>query len=300
MLVCLDFSISAHPHQTTTHTDHLSGAYSTDSGKGWRLLATCVPGASQHTSGGLVAIDASGKHIVWTSPVAPASTGPYTSSDWGATWTAPTGLTVSNTNPLAAGGRLTGQYGVASDKVQAATFYTFAGGKFYISTDGGASYTVSTASGLPANTNITAQPVVGFKSAGEIWLPLDSYGLYHSSDFGTSWKMLGGAHSNITVSVSSYLTVGAGPGPGPHNYALYVWGTVTTGGVEGLYRSDDNGATWQRINDDAHQYGGPTLIQGDSRVYGRVYIGTFGRGAVWAEIAEGVIGTGVVPGTWGL
>jgi oligoxyloglucan reducing-end-specific cellobiohydrolase len=45
--------------------------------------------------------------------------------------------------------------------------------------------------------------------------------------------------------------------------------------------------TWVRINDDAHQYGGAAIIQGDPRVYGRVYMGMFGRGIIYADIAGG-------------
>lgn len=31
--------------------------------------------------------------------------------------------------------------------------------------------------------------------------------------------------------------------------------------VWGMYRSDDAGVTWQRFNDDAHQYGGMLVAQ---------------------------------------
>jgi hypothetical protein len=46
--------------------------------------------------------------------------------------------------------------------------------------------------------------------------------------------------------------------------------------------SKDQGATWQRINDDAHQYGSINYaITGDMRQYGIVFVGTNGRGIVY-------------------
>nr|AIA89109.1 CAZy families CBM3/CBM2/GH74 protein [uncultured Acidothermus sp.] len=41
--------------------------------------------------------------------------------------------------------------------------------------------------------------------------------------------------------------------PGASYKAVYIAGVVD--GVSGAYRSDDGGANWIRINDDAHQYG---------------------------------------------
>ena len=54
----------------------------------------------------------------------------------------------------------------------------------------------------------------------------------------------------------------------------------------GIYRSDDAGASWVRIDDDMHQYGGPTLIGAGSRVSGRVFLGMNGRGIIYGEIAR--------------
>src|SRR5436309_14600727 len=66
--------------------------------------------------------------------------------------------------------------------------------------------------------------------------------------------------------------------------ALYALATVD--GVRGVFRSDDAGATWIRINDDQHQYGITNQpITGDPRIYGRVYFGTNGRGAIYGDIA---------------
>ena len=68
--------------------------------------------------------------------------------------------------------------------------------------------------------------------------------------------------------------------------AVYIWGTVD--GLRGIWRSLDEGRNWVRINDDAHQYGGPgdgRFIVGDMNVFGRVYMSTAGRGIVYGEIA---------------
>src|SRR5262249_36196542 len=73
-------------------------------------------------------------------------------------------------------------------------------------------------------------------------------------------------------------TIGFGmPAPGQTYVALYA--SAQVGGVRGLFRSDDAGATWVRINDDAHQYASTSAaITGDPRVFGRVYVSKNGRG----------------------
>ncbi|HYN97111.1 MAG TPA: carbohydrate-binding protein [Pilimelia sp.] len=241
-----------------------NGAYSGDQGRTWRKFATCVPGAGPTSgSGGSVAVDASGEHVVWNPPS--GSGGPRASRDRGVTWVAPTGLT--------------GRTGVAADRVQPATFYAYAGGVFYTSTDGGRTYSARPGleTGLPAGT---VRPVVNFGAAGEVWLPLGGNGLWHSTDFGATWRRAGPAGLVVT-----HFSVGRAA-PGASTPALFLWGAPPLG-VTGLYRSDDGGATWLRINDDQHQYGGPTVIQADPRVYGRVYFGMNGRGIVYGEPATG-------------
>jgi hypothetical protein len=64
---------------------------------------------------------------------------------------------------------------------------------------------------------------------------------------------------------------------------VFIWGTVA-GGKRGLYRSTDQGANWIRINDDAHQFGGPgngQFVVGDMNIEGVVYMSTVGRGIVY-------------------
>jgi hypothetical protein len=54
-------------------------------------------------------------------------------------------------------------------------------------------------------------------------------------------------------------------------------------GVSGVYRSEDQGATWQRIDDLQHQFGYINYLTGDPRLYGRVYLGSGGRGILYGD-----------------
>ena len=75
-----------------------------------------------------------------------------------------------------------------------------------------------------------------------------------------------------------FVTVGLGKAaPGAGAPAIYAFGVKPTFG--GIYRSIDGGVTWARINDDSHQWGlRYRVMTGDPRIFGRVYVGTDGRG----------------------
>ena len=66
------------------------------------------------------------------------------------------------------------------------------------------------------------------------------------------------------------------------NYpAIYLIGTIN--GQRGVFRSDDIAKSWVQINDNEHQWGLLLHITGDPKKYGRVYIGTHGRGAIYGD-----------------
>ncbi|HEY8917246.1 MAG TPA: T9SS type A sorting domain-containing protein, partial [Chitinophaga sp.] len=72
----------------------------------------------------------------------------------------------------------------------------------------------------------------------------------------------------------------------------------------GLFRSTDQGATWTRLNDDAHEFAGAPLLVGDMNVAGRVYMSAGGgRGLIYWEPAA-CTPTAITPyvninnGTW--
>jgi oligoxyloglucan reducing-end-specific cellobiohydrolase len=232
------------------------GGISQDGGTTWQPFAACAPGAATG-NGGAIAVDAAGSALVWT-----ASGAASYSSDGGATWTAVSGLPA--------------KFAVSSDKVTPGLFYAYGGGAFY----SGATSFQKVSGSLPqsgtCNGSGCGVPVVNFARAGDVWLPLGSNGLFHSTDGGVTWKQMSG------VTWANSVAVGAGG-------AVFLYGYAGPANAMAIYRSDDGGATWLRINDDAHQYGGPTLIQADSRVWGRVFLGMNGRGIIYGE-------TGMVPG----
>ncbi|RZM25724.1 MAG: hypothetical protein EOP67_44390 [Sphingomonas sp.] len=101
--------------------------------------------------------------------------------------------------------------------------------------------------------------------------------LYRSSDAGERWTK---AESDLAVDL-----YGLGrAAPGSRYPAVYAIGRKD--GVQAVWRSIDGAVHWQRINDDRHQWGLRfRVISGDPKTYGRVYIGTDGRGIVYGDPA---------------
>ncbi|PZF86806.1 WD40/YVTN/BNR-like repeat-containing protein, partial [Micromonospora endophytica] len=231
-------------------------AFSTDGGANW--FQGTEPGGINN--GGTVAAAADGSRFVW----APGDAGQQVvrSVGFGNSWTASTGIPA---NAI-----------VESDRVNPNRFYGFSGGRFYRSTDGGASFTASAATGLPSTGEVRFKALPGRE--GEIWLAGEG-GLWRSTDAGTTFTRSAG--------VSTAGNIGFGrAAPGQTYPALFLYGTV--GGQHGVHRSDDVGASWVRINDDQHQYGNAgDALTGDPRVYGRVYLGTNGRGILVADRVGG-------------
>ena len=58
--------------------------------------------------------------------------------------------------------------------------------------------------------------------------------------------------------------------------------------LHGILRSDYWSRTWTRINDDRHQWSLASRVAGDPKLYGRVYVGTFGRGILYGDPARKV------------
>jgi hypothetical protein len=173
---------------------------------------------------------------------------------------------------------------ICSDRVNGKIFYGYLGDTFYRSTDTGVSFT-KMYTGLPeieAGYAKNIKAVAGHE--GDVWLAANKGGLYHTEDGGESFTQIKG--------VDMANTIGFGKAADGFDYpALYITGKI--GDIYGIFRSDDKGENWVRINDDDNQFGTINFcITGDPRIYGRVYVCTNGYGIVYGDI-DGNSGTPV-------
>jgi photosystem II stability/assembly factor-like uncharacterized protein len=251
--------------RTGWHDKGQWGAFSLDGGKTWKPFASMPKGKGA----GSIAVSADGAAFVW----APLEGPVVYSKDRGATWTLSEGLPNAEVSPDWA----PVPFRPAADRVNPNKFYVLdsKGGQAYRSEDGGAHFTASP-SGLPNLSDYqfgsgSAQATPGIE--GDVWLT-NLKELNHSTNSGKTYDSVAG------VTEANALGFGK-PADGKKYPALYLIGKIND--TRGFFRSDDAGATWVRINDDRHQYGFCGVITGDPRVYGRVYVGTGGRGIVYGE-----------------
>ncbi|HSE43822.1 MAG TPA: xyloglucanase, partial [Gemmatimonadales bacterium] len=242
------------------------GAVSSDGGISWTQFGSEPAGSN---GSGITAISADGAAILW----AARDARPARSTDHGATWVQIKGLP----DPVKVPDWANIGLRLASDRVNPNRFYAFdlLAGRAYVSKDGGANFEFTTGvlTALPEYNLVVGsmQAVPGLE--GHVWVTAGKE-LFFSTD--------GAQTFSEAPNVEESYAVGFGlAAPGKPYPTLYLSGKVS--GVSGFFRSDDQGANFARINDDAHQYGGSNLIIGDPRVHGRVYIAPGGRGILYGE-----------------
>jgi xyloglucan-specific exo-beta-1,4-glucanase len=247
--------------------------YSTDTAKTWTQLPTPKVGK------GYTVLNADGSVILHRAEVGNTV---YRSADKGVTWTTVNGLDGQSSTCR-----------IIPDPVDKNIFYILdQQGWFMVSSDGGANFTKQSRinddqQGLYQNSTSMMRTVPGKK--GHLLIPLDQNQLWQPGGYSRNGLALTEDGGNTFVrfpAVNVCVSVGLGKAaPGKDYYAIYIWGAANNGPI-GIYRSIDKGDTWERINDDRHQFGGPgngNFVVGDFNVYGRVYMSTVGRGLIYGE-----------------
>lgn len=238
-----------------------SVASSSDGGETWSPvtpnISYIVPpvGDEEIAEGGVVAVSADGKSFVWAPDNYRVVS--YVNGGWNVVDSLPKNAYI------------------CSDRVNPNIFYAYAEDTFYVSTDGGLTFTAKEKiKNGPEVSKIKAVP----GEEGHVWVPGSTTGLWYTTDGGDSFTKVDGIKRSDVV--------GFGKAKEGADY-LAIYAVCEIEGVNGVYRSDDMAKSWIRVNDDEHQYGSINYaITGDLRVYGRVFVGTNGRGVVYGELID--------------
>ncbi len=201
------------------------------------------------------------------------------SDDFGASWR------ISQYNGSDLEGVGSGFSILDGDKVDGDVFYLYnpINGQVYTSTDGGANFTMA-ASSLIAGADCSAgtqyRPMIKAKpgTRGEVWIS-NSRGLYKSTDLGVTW-----AKVSTDATVNQVKGFSFGKGAASETPAVFVVGSVE--GTFGVFRSDDNGQSWVKINDEISCKITVAAVEADMQNFGRVYVGAAGRGIYCFDVAK--------------
>ena len=184
------------------------------------------------------------------------------STDGGKSWKACAGWPADAGRPLQP----------IADKATDGLFYVLdrSASSVLASSDGGARFDVLIDNLPTLGPGQNAQLAVVPGHARDLWLAAAS-GLFHAPANTAKMTRMGSVDEAWLVSFGAPASAGSYP-------AIFLWGKVK--GVEGLWRSDDQAASWVRINDDAHRFGALRAIAGDMTEPGVVYAAPHGRGVV--------------------
>lgn len=237
--------------------------------------------------GGRIVVSATDAgNFVWL-PIG-AGTPAYYTKDRGVTWTASTGapnstITGIYTNgnspaysalPLAAD-RVNGNlYSVAFsawDNAISKTKHVF-----YKSTNGGQTWAATGAVILNDSYNARTPQLVAAPVADDLWFCDD--GTYNGNGGGL-WRSTNGCTSLSKLTTATKVTAisfgKASPGSSAP-YAVYIYGYAGSPSTQGVYRSEDLGASWIKLANPTIE--GMPVLAGDRQNAGSVFLGTGGRG----------------------
>jgi photosystem II stability/assembly factor-like uncharacterized protein len=273
--------------------------YSTDGGQTWTQFAaitnnTLPPDLNYW---GQIALSASSKdNMVWApygrynGQWPPTNDKPYYTTDRGATWTK---ITYFDNIEIGNLGGFLGKRGLTADYVNPSTFYFYTWGKLdgslpaklHRSTDGGANWTTFDTA-LPRRVFHGQLKAVPGK-AGHLWFvagydhrtgPPEEQGLFRSTDGGETFTRLPNVELAWVVAYGKAAQNATYP-------TIYLYGRI--GGQWGVYRSLNEGATWDFIADYPMGYFSIfRTMAADWDVFGRIYLGVDSAGFIYSTTTE--------------
>ncbi len=228
-------------------------AITTDGGKTWKDVRK-PKGVGGDC--GTVEVNCDGSVIYWTNA---SAAGIYYTKDCGDTWE-----------------KMEKSFGSAkmsADCFDPGVLYVYTGLSLNITKDGGQSFSVSS-SFIPEGCNLYASP----EKEGDLWLATAAGGVYLLTDYGQGELI----RKNIQGAKS--FAIGAAK---DENSPMTLYAIGRNEDVYGVWRSCDSGETWQRINDDMHQFGAiGDSMAADLRTFGQVYFGSNGRGILMGRLKK--------------
>ena len=235
------------------------GYVSTDGSLSWKPFGASARDPKKPA--GDVAVSAKGGAIVW----APEKQGALVSHDLGKSWQAVDGWPATREHRLVP----------VADRAVESVFHLFdpATGSLLVSADGGRSFKTSVTGLTQPRQDQHAMLISSASGVRDLWLALPD-ALLHFPGVDVPMKQ------SKVVTEAWLIAVGKGPAEGTQS--VYLWGKVWMNGalVEGIFRSDDGGTGFVRINDDAHRYGYLLSMAADPLEHGTVYVAAHGRGVL--------------------
>jgi photosystem II stability/assembly factor-like uncharacterized protein len=239
-------------------------AYSLDNGRSWEPAPNMPSEKSRH---GTIAVAADGSSWIWT----PRGEKPYLTSDRGCSWSVIDTLP-ENTRVIA--DPVNPDFFYAMDLFHDKLFRSYDGGQTFIAGHLNLSPKYAPVKGNRGDSRGGQDRLYVTQGREEdLWIAAFD-GLFHRKKSDTLFHQIN--------SITEIHAFGFGKSaPGNDYPALYLVGVINN--VQGIFQSNDAGMSWIRINDDRHQWGLLLHITGDPKKYGRVYIGTHGRGAIYGD-----------------
>lgn len=235
-----------------------SSGFSTDGGMTWTRFAAVENGTlPNELDYGVIAVSANDpNHIVWCPTDGNL---PYYTADRGSTWTK---SDFGGSHQTGHQSPFTSLKPLCADRVAPDTFYFYTPQEgVFRSTDGGAHF-AKTGNPLPNRWNAILKPTPDH--ARDLWLASGpGTGLFHSTDGGVTWTQVPGIEVAFNVGFGKAMS-GAYP-------TLFVAGIAA--GRSGIYRSIDQGLTWDKIVDyPLGIFDSIDAIDGDKDIFGQVYV----------------------------